>query len=456
MDLMDDSETQLEEECSSKPFTFSPMLYSGMAPFDINDSKPKRHAVRNGFQIFVFVYLMLLTAVASYLMYSSFIWHQELMALKEEMCSLPCLGKDVTVKGSHKEVFLSQSEENKLDPKIKELLRTLNASILSIEDKRVQRLSELEEEIGIIQVRTQDLFQKLDNSTLIPGPAGKDGPPGARGIPGPPGVKGEPGNRGEAGNRGSPGIKGEKGNPGLQGLKGDEGKLGPTGPMGPSGSDGNGTKGEPGATGPPGAKGDAGERGQDGIPGRPGASGTAGEKGETGRTGLPGTPGTNGDKGEKGNQGLNGDPGQKGEIGASGLNGLPGAKGEPGVPGLPGPKGNPGEKGNPGIQGPPGTQTEIVRLVGGTNRGRVEIFHGGDWGTICDDSWDMNDGAVICRMLGYSRAVQAFTAGGGIGKILLDDVSCVGTETSILECPKPNWEMHNCGHNEDAGVECGS
>ncbi|OCT60877.1 hypothetical protein XELAEV_18046900mg [Xenopus laevis] len=402
---------------------------------------------------------MLLTAVVSYLIYSSSIWHQELLALKEEMCSLPCLGKGEAVKGPQNEPFVNQREEHQLDPELEQIPQTLNESILSMEDKEAQRLSELEKKIEIIQVRSWNLNQRLDNITLIPGPAGSDGSPGAHGIPGTPGMKGEPGNQGEAGTPGSPGIKGEKGNLGFQGLKGDEGKVGPAGPPGPSGPYGKGAKGEPGEAGPPGAKGDSGERGQAGIPGRLGAPGTAGEKGETGQTGsagVPGIPGRNGDKGDKGNQGSKGDPGQKGDKGASGLTGLPGAKGEPGMSGLPGPKGAPGEKGNPGIQGPPRTQSAIVRIVGGTHRGRVEIFHSGNWGTICDDGWDVNDGVVICRMLGYSRAVQTFTAGGGLGKIWLDDLSCAGTESSILQCQKPNWEVHNCNHDEDAGVECGS
>uniref|UniRef100_A0A8D2Q455 Neurotrypsin n=1 Tax=Varanus komodoensis TaxID=61221 RepID=A0A8D2Q455_VARKO len=100
-----------------------------------------------------------------------------------------------------------------------------------------------------------------------------------------------------------------------------------------------------------------------------------------------------------------------------------------------------------------------VRLVDGSSprEGRVEVYHAGQWGTICDDQWDDADAEVVCRQLGLGGIAKAWSQayfGEGSGPVLLDEMRCTGNELSIEQCLKSSWQEHNCGHKEDAGVSC--
>ena len=110
-------------------------------------------------------------------------------------------------------------------------------------------------------------------------------------------------------------------------------------------------------------------------------------------------------------------------------------------------------------------------------RGRVEVCVGGRYGTVCDDYFDNTDASVVCRQLGFSSYGKCIYASsfylkadiflsntGAIAlptgffgadiDVELHNVSCVGTEISLLECDKARTATIFCESREDAAIIC--
>ncbi|KAJ7374473.1 scavenger receptor [Desmophyllum pertusum] len=110
-----------------------------------------------------------------------------------------------------------------------------------------------------------------------------------------------------------------------------------------------------------------------------------------------------------------------------------------------------------------------VRLVGSTlpHAGIVQIRHYGRWGSFCDWGWGLTQGHVVCRELGYRRAL--FTTLGALGDvyeeqsglILVEEAQCTGRESSIFYCDltyivRNIDDMYDCRHSHVGGVICES
>ena len=109
-----------------------------------------------------------------------------------------------------------------------------------------------------------------------------------------------------------------------------------------------------------------------------------------------------------------------------------------------------------------------MRLGGHGNseiEGYVEAFDttNGQWGGICDNSFDVIDAHVICQMLGFTTAIEALsnsaasevfgTAPSG-SNFVLDNLDCAGTESSIFHCPFTGELTDVCEASQIAGVKC--
>ena len=109
-----------------------------------------------------------------------------------------------------------------------------------------------------------------------------------------------------------------------------------------------------------------------------------------------------------------------------------------------------------------GLQQGSLRLVGSTSTyfyaGRLEIYVSGQWGTVCDDGWGNNEAIVACGQMGFEGAYASdwtlSSSGSSSQTIWLDDVTCTGSESQLINCNHRGLGVENCGHSEDIGIRC--
>ena len=90
----------------------------------------------------------------------------------------------------------------------------------------------------------------------------------------------------------------------------------------------------------------------------------------------------------------------------------------------------------------------------------MEVKHQGEWGTVNDLNWSLEEAAVVCRQLECGAAINASRGahfGPGIGPIWFHYIHCKGPESAITECSYSTVEDHHPkghSHDNDAGASC--
>ena len=88
-----------------------------------------------------------------------------------------------------------------------------------------------------------------------------------------------------------------------------------------------------------------------------------------------------------------------------------------------------------------------LRFVDGNrfSTGRLEVFHAGIWGTVCNHGWSQINSIVACRELGFSTGTFTREHKKGYGEIIwLDDVDCTESDRSLKLCQHLGFGIHNC------------
>ncbi|XP_072903923.1 scavenger receptor cysteine-rich domain-containing protein DMBT1-like [Hemitrygon akajei] len=99
------------------------------------------------------------------------------------------------------------------------------------------------------------------------------------------------------------------------------------------------------------------------------------------------------------------------------------------------------------------------RLVDGNSRcsGRVEVLHGDQWGTLCDEYFRLEDAAVVCEHLkcgAVNATARGVDFGEGKGPLWKYNYLCLGNESRLTDCPVSALGQINCSQGNPVSVIC--
>ncbi|XP_051748184.1 deleted in malignant brain tumors 1 protein-like [Ctenopharyngodon idella] len=89
--------------------------------------------------------------------------------------------------------------------------------------------------------------------------------------------------------------------------------------------------------------------------------------------------------------------------------------------------------------------------------GRLEMYFGGRWYTVCAAAFDQQDAEVVCRELDCGAPVQVLgedAFGKGDAQMWTQEIQCRGNESHIQHCSSSSSPNINCTHEHDVGLIC--
>ena len=102
------------------------------------------------------------------------------------------------------------------------------------------------------------------------------------------------------------------------------------------------------------------------------------------------------------------------------------------------------------------TFLDDIRLVGGrtgelSSNGKVQVYREDGWIDVCGDSdWGVADAQVVCARLGFNHA-RVTSSTSRVYSRWMYGVTCVGNESSLLDCPHQIISYRSC---TPASLQC--